>query len=117
AGPVIQAVPQNPQNINAEKGPSTFDVTHIFAFSLFQSLPLDRVDFLRPLGKKATSGWQLLNISTLTSGSPFSIYSGIQQTGAGSNGADRPDQVGQPVLSTSRTVREDYFGLGEANPS
>jgi hypothetical protein len=117
SGPVLQAAPQNPQNINAEKGPSTFDVTHVFALSLFQALPLDRVDFLRPLGRKLTAGWQILNISTLTSGSPFSIYSGVQQTGAGADGADRPDQVGRPVLSTSRNVREDYLGFGEANPS
>jgi hypothetical protein len=43
--------------------------------------------------------------------------SGIQQTGVGANGADRPDQVGTPTLSTSRTVREDYFGLGSNNAS
>jgi hypothetical protein len=75
------------------------------------------VEFLRPLGNRATSGWQLLNITTLTSGLPFSIYSGIQQTGYGSMGVDRPDQVGTPVLSTSRTVREDYFGRGPQNAS
>jgi hypothetical protein len=62
-----------------------------------------------------TSGWQLLNISTLMSGAPFSVYSGIQQTGAGAGGADRPDLIGRPVFSTSRKVREDYFGQGSAN--
>ena len=56
-------------------------------------------------------------MTSLATGSPFTIYSGIQQTGAGSNGADRPDQTGVPVLSTSRTVREDYFGLGANNAS
>jgi hypothetical protein len=39
----------------------------------------------------------------------------VQQTGAGAGGTDRPDQVGAPELSTSRTVREDYFGRGDAN--
>jgi len=39
--------------------------------SLFQNLPFDRIHFLEPLGKRVTSGWQLLNITTLTSGSPF----------------------------------------------
>ena len=34
----------------------------------------------------------LLSISTITSGSPFTVYSGIQQTGAGTIGADRPDE-------------------------
>jgi hypothetical protein len=35
----------------------------------------------------------------------------------GAGGTDRPDQIGNPELSTSRTVREDYFGLGANNPS
>jgi len=115
SGPVLQTVPQDPRNPGLEKGPSTFDATHVFALSLIQALPFDRVGFLRPISKKVTSGWQILNITTLTSGPPFSVYSGIQQTGMGSGGADRPDQIGRPVFSTSRTVREDYFGRGSAN--
>jgi hypothetical protein len=116
AGNAQLAVPQNPWDPGADKGPSTFDVTHIMVFNVVQVLPFDRIAFLRPLGSHLTSGWQLLNISTLTSGLPFTVYSGIQQSGFGSAGADRPDQVGSPVLSTSRTVREDYFGLGADNP-
>jgi hypothetical protein len=117
SGVVLQATPQNPWNPGAEKGPSTFDVTHVFTLSLIQALPFDRLSLLRPLGRKLTSGWQFLNITTLASGAPFTVVSGIQQTGVGSAGADRPDQVGQPDFSTSRTVREDYFGRGAANSS
>ncbi len=117
AGNVQLALPQNPWNPGADKGPSTFDVRHILAFSMIQVLPFDRVGFLRPLGRHFTAGWQFLSISTLTSGSPFTVYSGIQQSGFGSSGADRPDQVGIPVLSTGRTVREDYFGRGAQNAS
>jgi hypothetical protein len=116
-GTVLQPPPQDPRNPGTEKGPSTFDVTHILTFSFVQALPFDRVAFLRPLGRRSTAGWQLLNISVLTSGAPFSVLSGVQQTGLGSNGADRPDQVGQPQFSTSRAVREDYFGLGANNAS
>lgn len=117
AGNVAVAVPEDPWNMGADKGPSTFDVTQIFVFNIIQILPFDRVQFLKPLGSRVTSGWQFLNISTLTSGSPFTVYSGIQQTGFGSAGSDRPDQVGRPDFSTSRTVREDYFGLAANNPS
>jgi hypothetical protein len=117
AGVVLQALPQNPWDPQAEKGPSTFDTTHAFNLSVIQMLPLDRIALLRPLGKPLTRGWQFLNITSLTTGSPFSVYSGIQQTGAGVAGADRPDQVGQPHFSTSRGVREDYFGLGRNNAS
>ena len=51
----------------------------------------------------------------MSSGSPFTVYSGIQQTGYGSNGVDRPDQIARPHLSTARTVRQDYFGEGPYN--
>ena len=117
AGNVQVAFPQNPWDPGADKGPSTFDITHIFVFNIIQVLPFDRVGLLKPLGSHVTSGWQFLNISTLTSGSPFSVYSGIQQSGFGSIGADRPDQVGRPIFFTSRTIREDYFGRGADNAS
>src|SRR6185437_48174 len=48
------------------------------------------------------------------------VYSGIQQTGYGSVGADRPDQIAKPRLSTAHSAarrREDYFGLGANNAS
>jgi hypothetical protein len=117
AGVILQTVPQDPWNPSAEKGPSTFDVTHVFTVSVIQLLPLERIGFLRPLGRTLTKGWQFLNITTLTTGSPFSVFSGIQQTGAGSGGADRPDLVTMPHFSTSRAVRDDYFGRGANNAS
>ena len=117
AGTVLQTLPQDPWNPSAEKGPSTFDVTHVFSASVIQLLPLERFGFLRPLGKPLTKGWQFLNITTLTTGSPFSVYSGIQQTGAGAGGTDRPDLLSLPHFSTGRAVRDDYFGLGANNAS
>jgi hypothetical protein len=114
-GAVAQGFPQNPYDTHPEKGPSSFDVTHGFGLSLAQDLHLDTVQFLRPLGNKATGGWELLSISSISSGSPFTIYSGIQQTGAGSNGVDRPDQIARPHLSTARQDRQDYFGQGANN--
>jgi hypothetical protein len=117
SGTILQTAPQNPWDPSAEKGPSTFDVTHVFSASIIQLLPLDHVGFLQPLGKTLTKGWQFLNITTLTTGSPFSVYSGIQQTGAGAGGTDRPDLVSMPQFSTSRAVRDDYFGLGSNNAS
>ena len=116
-GVILQAVPQNPLDMDAERGPSTFDVAHVFTVSVFQALPFDKMSWLRPLSEKLTRGWQILNITTLTSGSPFAVLSGVQQTGFGAAGADRPDQIGKPHLSTNRSVREDYFGLGANNSS
>ena len=117
SGAQSPAWPQNPFDPAADKGPSNFDVKFVFTATVVQDLHAERAPGLRRLGPKLTSGWQLLSISTLMSGLPFTVYSGLQQTGAGSIGTDRPDQIGTPVLSTSHTVREDYFGLGLANAS
>jgi hypothetical protein len=117
SGATSLAFPQNPFDMSADKGPSNFDVGRAFTATVVEDLHADRAPGLRLLGKKLTGGWQLLSISTLTSGLPFTVYSGVQQTGAGSLGADRPDQIGTPDLSTSRSIREDYFGLGAANAS
>lgn len=117
AGAILQTLAQNPLDERAEKGVSTFDITHVFSASVIQSLPFDRVSFLQPVSKLLTSGWQLLNITTFTSGPPFTVYSGVQQTDAGAGGTDRPDLLSVPNLSTSRTHREDYFGLGANNSS
>jgi len=113
AGVILQTLPQDPWNPRAEKGPSTFDVTHVFTLSWIQLLRLERLSLLRPLGRPLTAGWQFLNITTLMSGSPFTVFSGVQQTGAGAGGTDRPDLVQMPHFSTSRKDRADYFGLGD----
>ena len=111
----LTGFPQNPFDTHAEKGPSSFDVTHGFGLSAAQDLHLDGVRFLHPIGSKVMGGWELLSISGISSGSPFTIFSGIQQTGAGSNGVDRPDQIAKPHLSTARKDRQDYFGEGADN--
>jgi hypothetical protein len=116
-GAVSQTAPQNPFNTHPEKGPSSFDVAHTFTLSVAQEIHAENAALLRPLGRVVTSGWELLSISSISSGAPFTVYSGVQQTAAGTAGSDRPDQVGIPQLSTSRKIREDYFGLGANNAS
>jgi hypothetical protein len=115
SGVISGSPPQNPYDMRAEKSPSSFDVNHNFSLSAVQDLHLDHVSFLRPARKKATGGWELLSVSSISSGLPFTVFSGIQQTGAGSNGADRPDQIAVPHLSTARSNRQDYFGEGANN--
>ena len=114
-GAVAAGASQDPFDNHPEKGPSSFDVTHSLGLSLAQDLHLESVDFLRPVTRKVTDGWELLSISSISSGSPFTVYSGIQQTGYGAGGVDRPDQIAKPHLSTARKVREDYFGQGGDN--
>ena len=114
-GAVASGFSQNPYDTHPEKGPSAFDVTHSFSLSLAQDLHLESARFLRPVSRKATYGWELLSISSISSGAPFTVFSGIQQTGAGDAGVDRPDQIAKPQLSTARQNRQDYFGQGADN--
>ena len=114
-GAVASGVSQNPFDTHPEKAPSSFDVTHSFGLSVAQDLHLQQIGFLSPLSRRITYGWELLSISSMSSGSPFTVYSGVQQTGYGSNGVDRPDQIAKPHLSTARKDRKDYFGAGADN--
>ena len=116
-GAISQPTPQNPFDSHSERGPSTFDITHSFTLSLAQEIPIRAINFLKAINRQVTEGWQIINVSTISSGLPFTVYSGIQQTGAGSSNADRPDQIATPVLSTARAQRDDYFGRGANNGS
>src|SRR6266403_1425817 len=119
-GAVTLFSPQDPFDTQAERGPSSFDVTHAFTLSAAQGLHFEHLGLQSDRTKLLTKGWELLSISTITSGSPFTGYSGIQQTGAGTIGADRPDQIGIPDLSSAGSTtrpRNDYFGRGVNNAS
>ena len=116
-GATTSGASQDPFDLRAEKAPSSFDVNHSFGLSLAQDLHLESAAFLSAVPRVFTYGWELLSISSISSGAPFTVYSGIQQTGAGAMGVDRPDQIAVPHLSTARENRQDYFGMGDANAS
>jgi len=119
-GAVTLFSPQDPFDTRAERGPSSFDVTHAFTLSAAQGLHFEHLGLQSDRTQLLTKGWEFLSISTITSGSPFTVYSGIQQTGAGTIGADRPDGAGTPDLSSagsSTRPRDDYFGRGANNGS
>ena len=112
-GAVVSGLSQDPSDTHPEKAPSNFDATHNFSLSVAQDLHMEV--WLRPVSRKFTFGWEMLSISSISSGAPFTVYSGVQQTGYGANGSDRPDQIAKPHLSTARKVRADYFGEGSNN--
>jgi len=114
-GAVVSGFSQNPLDTHKEKAVSNFDVTHAFSLSAAQDLHLSSIKYIDAAPRVITNGWEMLVMSSISTGAPFTVYSGIQQTGAGSNGVDRPDQTAKPQLSTARKDRADYFGHGGGN--
>jgi len=103
------AAPSDPSNINREKGPSDFDLTHRFVATYIWELP--RLAGSSTVMRRVLGGWQTNGAVTLESGRWFSVVSGRDNSASGVNN-DRADLVGDPRLDTGRSRGEQvaqYF--------
>jgi Carboxypeptidase regulatory-like domain/TonB dependent receptor len=88
---------QNPNNLAAERGRSLFDARHRFVLSYQWSLPF----WKQPHAwyQQALGGWQLNGITTLMSGTPFTVFDSndVSQQGSAPEitgfSANRPNLV------------------------
>ncbi len=91
----------NPFNLDFDHGISDFDRTHVYNASVVWQLPyLEKSP--KWFVKKVVAGWQVSGIVEVESGLPFSVTDGqdISHTGVG---LDRPNILGNPHLSASRS--------------
>ncbi len=96
-------------NIARDRGPAAYEVPQLFVASYLYALP--RVKRFGIVGKELLSGWQLNGVTTIESGSPFNVTSGVDSNLNGINN-DRPNQVGNPVISGRRSTAQkvpEYF--------
>ena len=106
AGAVPQE-PQDPFNLAAERGASSFDRTHRFAFSGVWQVPVGRGRTFQsnmPRGLDALiGGWQVSGIFTAETGAPFTVVMSCADIGStntfGSASFCRPDVSGNPYAS------------------
>ncbi len=91
---------QNPFDLAAEHGPSLFDATHRFVFSGTYALPQ-----WKGASKAAAllvNGWQANVISTLSTGTPFTVYDSADVSQQGSAPeitgfySSKPDLISNP---------------------
>jgi len=78
------------------RGRSTFDVRHRYVASLLYEIPVGPgKPFLnqRSLAGHALGGWQINAISTVSSGLPFTIYSGVDTANSGVASLVHPDAI------------------------
>ena len=97
---------QDLNNLAAERGRSGFDRRHTAVITTIW-----QIDYLPPatgwrrIANAVANGWTLSTISTLRSGSPLNITSGVDNNFDGSSSGDRPNVVFgiDPVLDPHRS--------------
>jgi hypothetical protein len=106
---LISMLPQDSNNLRAERGLADFDVRHRLGFSGSWNVP-------GLLGLEATRRWQLQVSGSLQSGMPLSAVLGTDVAGTGSPIVNRPDLVGDPHVddpTPSRFFNPDAFRIPE----
>lgn len=103
------STPVDSTDINKERGLADIDQRHTFVAAYTYRLPDTKV--LGVIGKQVLSGWQINGITSLHTGSPFTITSG-QDSNRNGVVNDRADVIGQPyagVLRTRQGKIAEYF--------
>jgi hypothetical protein len=92
-------------DVNAQKGPASFDVSHAANFSVIYELPT--LASAHPAVRAILGGWQSTTLTTLQSGLPFTVTHGGQDWDQDGQFGDLPNA---PSFGNSLSVsRSDYI--------
>jgi hypothetical protein len=91
------ALPQDPRNLAAERGPANFDVRHRFSYNFVYSVPAVQGAFARFL----LDGLQVASIGSYQTGQPFTVNS-IYDVNLDGNLTDRPNTTDGIVFTGDR---------------
>lgn len=99
-------------NGNVDYGPCDFDLRQNWTSNIVLQLPFH--------GSRIKEGWQLSAIASVHSGTPYSVYDGIDRADVGASGAaanaERPDLV--PGMSSNPTgIQKNSIGVFGFNPA
>ena len=95
------SAPQDPNDLEAERGPSPYDITHRFAGDFLYELPWGKTG--GTASRLLLSGWQFSGLFTAQSGAPFSISTPSSIIG------QRVDYVGGSMYADSSSDRLVYL--------
>jgi len=101
-------LPQNPANVAAEKGRSSFDLAHRFTFAYAYDLPFHVSN--RALNY-IVGGWQSSGILTLQTGFPTTVLVSGDIPNAVA-GVTRANVTGSPILPAGERTIDRWFGTG-----
>ena len=110
----VPVVVQNDDNFRAERGLSSFDVRHQFRGTTTYELPFGpKKRWLHHGSLSGTfSNLRVSGSTTISTGTPFTallVGNAADNTGTGSNFSTRPDQTGNPNLSSDQRTPLHFF--------
>jgi hypothetical protein len=106
-------------NLSAEHGPSSFDIRHRAVFVYVIELPVGPghrlLGWNNGLNRQVFGGWEISGITTVQSGTPFTVFNSSQDFSGFNQFNDRPDVVGTgPLLlnngNPDAAFDPKYFG-------
>ena len=106
--------------IRCEHSPSTYDVPHRFTLSVVGQLPFGRGKMFGSNWNRFVDsilgGWQANGILTLSSGQPLVFATAVNNSYT-FGGGQHPDVVGNPVLSTGKSIYQWFNTAAFAQPA
>jgi outer membrane receptor protein involved in Fe transport len=96
---------QDPENIERDRGNSSFDQRHVYSLSLLYDLPNPVSRLNSRILDGILGGWQVTGILSARSGLPFNAITGFDASLTAA-GADRPNVIGDPNLPSDRSRGE-----------
>ena len=94
---LFSSQPQDDNNFRAERGNSSGDIRHNFAYSLLYTIPMgEGHSFLgnwHGVGGALVSGWSIASLGLIHSGIPFTVFIGTNTFGNGNFTNQRPNVV------------------------
>ncbi len=89
-------------NMRADRGPSSFDVRHHAVFTYVIDLPVGPghrlLGWNNGVNRQVFGGWQISGITTIQSGTPFTVFNDSADFSLFNQFIDRPDVVGSGPL-------------------
>ncbi|MGB2898791.1 MAG: carboxypeptidase regulatory-like domain-containing protein [Candidatus Acidiferrum sp.] len=89
-------------NLAADRGPSSFDIRHRAVFTFVVDLPVGPghrlLGWNNGVNRQVFGGWQISGITSIQSGTPFTVFNSSADFSGFNQFNDRPDVVGTGAL-------------------
>jgi hypothetical protein len=105
--------PQDPFRVDLEKSRSVFDRPHRFVANYLYEAPAPWFARDNAVLRQIFGGWQISGVTSSQSGQPFTVFTGVDTNGNGTNAGDRPNFnpnapiIRDPVTGDFRTFSQD----------